>query len=72
MSSHILDNEYLLVVCFLVVLAAILIYIRRLKLCSTKVARDMSRVPSMSYFMTDMDQVEQGVKLKSDYSYPDR
>lgn len=70
-SSHILYNEYLLVICFVVVVMAIIIYIRRLKLCSPKLPRsDMSRVPSMSYFMTDVDQVEQGVRLMNDYTYP--
>ncbi|XP_045189718.2 ectonucleoside triphosphate diphosphohydrolase 7-like [Mercenaria mercenaria] len=70
-TSHIIYNEYLLLVCFFVVAMAICIYIRRLKLCSPKLPRsDMSRVPSMSYFMTEMDQVEQGVRLMNSYTHP--
>jgi hypothetical protein len=70
-SSHIIYNEYLLLVCFAVVAMAICIYVRRLKLCSPKLPiSDMSRVPSMSYFMTEMDQVEQGVRLMNNYNYP--
>ncbi|WAR21171.1 ENTP7-like protein [Mya arenaria] len=72
-SSHILYNEYLLLVCFLIVVMAIIVYMRRLRLCSQKAGRsDLKQVPSMSYFMTDMDQVESGVRLLDNYTYPDR
>ncbi|KAH3707971.1 hypothetical protein DPMN_067409, partial [Dreissena polymorpha] len=70
-SSHILYNEYLLVICFVIVVMAIIIYCRRLRLCAKKTGRpDMKNVPSMSYFMTEMDQVESGVRQLNEYSYP--
>lgn len=70
-NTHIIYNEYLLVMCFIIVVMAIVIYVRRLKLCSPKLPRtDMSRVPSMSYFMTDMDQTEPGLRQMKNYTYP--
>ena len=64
---RILHNEYLIVVCFLIVLAAIFLYMRRLKLCPAQA--DLSRVPSMSYFMTEEDQLEQGVRYVKGQGY---
>ncbi|KAJ8316922.1 hypothetical protein KUTeg_004826, partial [Tegillarca granosa] len=51
------------------VFTAILLYMKRLKLCP-KSRSDLSRVPSMSYFMTDENQIEQGVKFVKGYDYP--
>ena len=69
-KSNLFYNQYLLVICFIVVVTAILLYIKRLKLCSTVVKADLSRVPSMSYFMTDVDQTEPGVRFSKNYTYP--
>ena len=69
-KSQLFYNEYLLVICFLVVVTAILLYIKRLKLCSKVTTADLSRVPSMSYFMTDVDQTEPGVRFAKNYTYP--
>lgn len=62
-----LYNEYLIVICFLVVLAAIFLYMKRLRLCPK--GTDLSRVPSMSYFMTDENQMEQGVRYVRGQGY---
>ena len=69
-KSNLFYNQYLLVICFIVVVMAILLYIKRLKLCSTVAKADLSRVPSMSYFMTDVDQTEPGVRFSKNYTYP--
>lgn len=69
-SSNLIYNEYLLVICFVVVVTAILLYIKRLKLCSKVTTADLTRVPSMSYFMTDVDQTEPGVRFSKNYTYP--
>ena len=57
--------QYLFICCFVVVLTAILIYIRRLRI----VTPAMRRVPTMSYFMTDVDQLEEGL-ITDKYSLP--
>ncbi|KAK7508607.1 hypothetical protein BaRGS_00000173 [Batillaria attramentaria] len=60
MKSQVFYNEYLIILCFVIVLAAIFLYMKRLRLCPRRA--DMSRVPSMSYFMTEENQMEQGVR----------
>ena len=47
---------------------AITLYVKRLKLCPKRA--DLSRVPSMSYFMTEENQSEPGVKYSNSYQYP--
>lgn len=59
-ASRWLDTQFLFIVCFLIVLMAIILYMKHLRLCPQKAA--MTRVPSMSYFMTEQDQLEQGVR----------
>ena len=69
-SSQLFYNQYLLVFCFVIVVMAILLYIKRLKLCSKVAKTDLSRVPSMSYFMTEVDQTEPGVRFSKNYTFP--
>ncbi|XP_059163251.1 ectonucleoside triphosphate diphosphohydrolase 4-like isoform X2 [Physella acuta] len=66
-ASRTLDTSFILIGCFVVVLAAIFIYMKQLKCCPR--TSDLSRVPSMSYFMTDQDQMEQGVQLVKGQGY---
>ncbi|XP_071166808.1 ectonucleoside triphosphate diphosphohydrolase 7-like [Mytilus edulis] len=63
----ILHNEYLIILCFIIVITAITLYVKRLKLCPKA---DLSRVPSMSYFMTEEGQNEPGVRYGNAYQYP--
>jgi hypothetical protein len=65
--SHTLDASFMLIACFFVVLAAIFAYMKWLKCCPRK--SDLSRVPSMSYFMTDQDQIEQGLLYTKSLGY---
>ena len=61
------DLHFLLVLCVLVVLAAIVAYMRWLKCCPR--TQDLQRVPSMSYFMTDnQNQMEQGMGSMSSHT----
>lgn len=55
-----LDTQFLFIICFLIVVMAIILYMKHLRLCPQKAA--ITRVPSMSYFMTEQDQLEQGVR----------
>ena len=48
----------ILILCFVIVFMAILIYLRRLRVVRTEHLR---RVPTMAYFMTEQDQLEEGV-----------
>ena len=66
-NSRLFYNEYLIVLCFVVVLAAIFLYMKRLRLCPKR--KDLARVPSMSYFMTEEDQLEQGVRYVKGQGY---
>lgn len=66
-ASRTLDTSFLLIGCFIVVLAAIFVYMKRLKCCPR--TADLPRVPSMSYFMTDQDQMEQGVQYVKSQGY---
>lgn len=66
-KARLFYNEYLIVVCFIVVLAAIFLYMKRLRLCPRSAA--ISRVPSMSYFMTEENQMEQGVHYVKGHGY---
>ncbi|KAL8580844.1 hypothetical protein ACOMHN_017348 [Nucella lapillus] len=56
-------NEYLIVLCFVVVLAAIFLYMKRLRMCPKRAG--MARVPTMAYFMTEENQMEEGVRYVS-------
>ena len=56
-----MDTQFLMAACVLVVLAAIVIYMKHLKWCPR--TEDLKRVPSMSLFMTEQDQMEQGVEV---------
>ncbi|XP_072177505.1 ectonucleoside triphosphate diphosphohydrolase 4-like [Diadema setosum] len=56
-----LSNQYLLVVCFLVVIAFIFVYSRWLGRMQSPRATGLKRVPTMAYFMTEEDQVQDGV-----------
>ncbi|XP_071090176.1 ectonucleoside triphosphate diphosphohydrolase 4-like [Haliotis cracherodii] len=58
--SRLFYNEYLILVCFFIVLASIVLYMQRLRLCPKRT--NIRRVPSMSYFLTEEDQMEQGKK----------
>ncbi|KAL3863359.1 hypothetical protein ACJMK2_005117 [Sinanodonta woodiana] len=64
-GSRLIYNEYLIVVCIFIVVMAIFLYMKRLKLCPKRPAETLSRVPSMSYFRTESDQMEQGIKFKT-------
>ncbi|XP_070210624.1 ectonucleoside triphosphate diphosphohydrolase 7-like isoform X2 [Littorina saxatilis] len=64
---RVFSNEYPIVLCFIVVLAAIFLYMKRLRLCPKR--SDLSRVPSMTYFMTEEDQLEQGVRYVKGQGY---
>ncbi|XP_005094066.1 ectonucleoside triphosphate diphosphohydrolase 7 [Aplysia californica] len=57
--AHLPDLQFLLFVCVLVVITAIVVYMKWLRCCPRK--SDLQRVPSMSYFMTDPNQMEQGI-----------
>ncbi|CAG5116087.1 unnamed protein product [Candidula unifasciata] len=59
--SYSLDVSFMLMACCFVVLTAIVVYMKWLKCCPRRA--DLSRVPSMSYFMTDQDQIEQGLQF---------
>ncbi|KAK0070415.1 ectonucleoside triphosphate diphosphohydrolase 7 [Biomphalaria pfeifferi] len=63
--SRAIDASYLLSGCFLIVLAAIFVYMKRLKCCPRT---ELPRVASMSYFMTEPDQMEQGLTKNHSYS----
>ncbi|XP_022341260.2 ectonucleoside triphosphate diphosphohydrolase 7-like [Crassostrea virginica] len=54
-------NEYVIVFCFVIVVIAILSYLKHLKICQSKKTDKLHHVPSMSYFMVDEDQIEQGL-----------
>lgn len=56
-----MDTPLLMAACVLVVLAAIAIYMKHLKWCPR--TEDLKRVPSMSLFMNEQDQMEQGVDV---------
>ncbi len=68
--SRLLYNEYIILLCFVIVLAAIFLYMQRLRLCPKQT--DIRRVPSMSYFLPEEEQMEvmeQGVKSGKGYMY---
>ncbi len=60
--SHIPQSYNILILCFIIVMAAILIYLRRLRVVRSA---DLRKVPTMAYFMTEEDQMEEGVLVKS-------
>ena len=62
-------NEYLILVCFIVVIAAIVLYIRHLHLCPRR--KDLPSVPSMSCLLIDENQMEQGIRTTA-YTYSGR
>lgn len=68
LQRTIFNNEYLIIFCFIIVITAITVHVKRLKLCPKR--SDLSRVPSMSYFMTEEDQSEPGIKFSNAYQYP--
>ena len=68
LQRTIFNNEYLIIFCFIIVIAAITVHVKRLKLCPKR--SDLSHVPSMSYFMTEEDQSEPGIKFSNAYQYP--
>ena len=53
--------NYMVILCFVIVLAAIVLYVRRLRPWG---AAEMKRVPTMSYFMTDEDQDADGLRVE--------
>lgn len=57
-SSWSLYNGYVIILCIVVVVIAILLYMRRLRLCPSR--KDLKRVPSLAYFSTDDDQTVPG------------
>ncbi|KAK6166986.1 hypothetical protein SNE40_022172 [Patella caerulea] len=59
-------NEYLIMLCIVIVLASILLYMKRLRLCPKK---ELSRVPSMSYFMTGENEAELGIRTIKGSNY---
>ncbi|XP_070541457.1 ectonucleoside triphosphate diphosphohydrolase 4-like isoform X2 [Ptychodera flava] len=66
-TATMMSNQFLLVLCFIVVLGSILLYIRRIRKLSTMPSQ-LSRVPTMAYFMTEDDQIQEGTQEKY-YSY---
>ncbi|KAK3095111.1 hypothetical protein FSP39_010449 [Pinctada imbricata] len=62
-KSSIFNYEFLFIICIVVVFISIVLYVRRLRICKSQ-RLDLTRVPSMSYFMVEADQVEQGVRNK--------
>ncbi|XP_041369282.1 ectonucleoside triphosphate diphosphohydrolase 7-like [Gigantopelta aegis] len=62
-------NEYLILVCFVIVIAAIVLYVRHLRLCPR--SQDLPTVPSMSCLLIDEDQMEQGIRTTG-YTYSGR
>lgn len=54
-------NEYVIIFCFVIVTIAILSYLKHLKICQSKKTDKLHHVPSMSYFMVEEDQIEQGL-----------
>ncbi|XP_076470889.1 ectonucleoside triphosphate diphosphohydrolase 7-like [Babylonia areolata] len=66
-SKYHFFNEYLIILCFIIVLAAIFLYMKRLKMCPKRAS--MTRVPTMSYFMTEEGQMEEGVRYVRDQGY---
>lgn len=54
-------NEYVIIFCFVIVTIAILSYLKHLRICQSKKTDKLHHVPSMSYFMVEEDQIEQGL-----------
>jgi hypothetical protein len=50
--------NYIVILCFIVVLTAIILYMRRLRPWKSEI----KRVPTMSYFMTEEGQAEDGLR----------
>ena len=59
---------YLLLLCVAVAGAAVCIYLRRLRVVPRRV--DLSRVPTMSYFMVDDKQQSDGLLVERDSNLP--
>nr|XP_006812996.1 PREDICTED: ectonucleoside triphosphate diphosphohydrolase 4-like [Saccoglossus kowalevskii] len=68
MRASVVSNQYLLIVCFVVVLAAILLYIGRLRKLGF-LSSQLTRVPTMAYFMTEEGQVQEGIAEQKYYGY---
>ncbi|XP_077991971.1 ectonucleoside triphosphate diphosphohydrolase 4-like isoform X2 [Glandiceps talaboti] len=66
--ASMISNQYLLILCFVVVVAAILLYIRRIRKLSA-MSSSLSRVPTMAYFMTEEGQVQEGISEEKFYGY---
>ncbi|RUS90479.1 hypothetical protein EGW08_001747 [Elysia chlorotica] len=62
-----MDTQFLMAACVLIVLAAIVIYMKHLKWCPR--TEDLKRVPSMSLFMSEQNQMEQGVEVVKGQTY---
>ena len=56
-------SSYTLIVLFIIITVAIYIYLRRLRIVPRK--PDFRKVPSMAYFMTEDDQVHEGLTIRS-------
>lgn len=56
---------YAMIGCFIIVIGAILLYCKHLQ--KMRVVPSLTNVPSMSYFMTSADQVEQGLVEEKHY-----
>ncbi|XP_056005681.1 ectonucleoside triphosphate diphosphohydrolase 7-like [Ostrea edulis] len=60
-KNRFINSEYVIIFCLVIVYVAILIYLKHLKICQTRKTDKLHHVPSMSYFMVEEDQVEQGL-----------
>ena len=58
------DVSYVIFVCLAIVIAAILIYLRRLRIVKSS---DLRKIPSMAYFMVEEGQVEDGVTISRQF-----
>jgi flagellar biosynthesis/type III secretory pathway M-ring protein FliF/YscJ len=60
-KNRFINSEYVIIFCLVIVYVAILIYLKHLKICQTRKTDKLHQVPSMSYFMVEEDQEEQGL-----------
>lgn len=60
--SQLHSAPYLLMTCCAIVVAAILVYLRRLRIVRRS---DLRKIPSMAYFMTDEGQMEEGILVRN-------
>lgn len=61
-----LSNQYLLVICFMIVSVFIFVYIRWLRRLGPQ-RSTLARVPTMAYFMTEEGQIQEGIYEREEH-----